>query len=61
MACYFYILLIVLLVVDVGTDAITNKPYFLLSLLPTENEFVANFMCDNLGIILFDLRGCGGC
>ena len=44
MACYFYILLIVLLVVDVGTDAITDKPYFLLSLLPTENLISMNLL-----------------
>ena len=25
------------------------------------NEFVANVLCDNMGIIIFDLRGCGGC
>ena len=25
------------------------------------NEFVANVLLDNMGIIIFDLRGCGGC
>ena len=25
------------------------------------NEFVANVLHDNMGMIIFDLRGCGGC
>ena len=25
------------------------------------NEFVQNSLCCNMGIIIFDLRGCGGC
>ena len=25
------------------------------------NEFVANVLRDNMGMIIFDLRGCGGC
>ena len=25
------------------------------------NEFVANVLRDNVGMIIFDLRGCGGC
>ena len=24
-------------------------------------EFVANVLCDHMGMIIFDLRGCGGC
>ena len=25
------------------------------------NEFVANVLCENVGMIIFDLQGCGGC
>ena len=34
-------------------DTSHKKVYF--------NEFVANVLCDNMGMIIFDLRCCGGC
>ena len=51
-------LLIVLLVVDGVTEAITDQ-----TIIPTENfnEFVANVLCDEMGMIIFDLQGCRGC
>ena len=53
------IVLIILLVVDGGTDSITVKPYLLQK--KYFNEFVPNVLRDNIGMIIFDLRGCGGC
>ena len=32
---------------------IPNKSFF--------NKFVANVLCDNIGIVIFDLQGHGGC
>ena len=46
-----HILLIVLLVVDGLTDAITDKQYILQ---------IIQFQRDNMGMIIFDLQGCGG-
>ena len=46
------------MVVDGGTDDLAVKPY-----IPHKsyfNEFVANALRDNMGMIIFDLRGCGG-
>ena len=55
------ILAIVLLVID-GVRIRHNHGQ---SIHPTENlkfnEFVANVLRDNISIIIFDLRGCGGC
>ena len=56
---YWEILLTVLLVVDGGTEAITEKPYILQKIW--FNEFVAIVLRDNMSMIIFDLQGCGGC
>ena len=40
------------MVVDVATDDLAVKVYF--------NEFVASALHDNMGMIIFVLRGCGG-
>ena len=41
-------------------DDLAEKPY-----IPQKknyfHEFVANFLRDNMGIIIFDLQDCGGC
>ena len=40
-------------------DDLAVKPY-----IPHKsfsNEFVANALSDNMVMIIFDLRGCGGC
>ena len=61
-AITFFIVVIVLLVVDCVTEAITDKPYILQKF--NFNEFMycnANVLRDNMGIIFFDLRGFGGC
>ena len=42
-------------VTDVITDNHTSYRKF------NFNEFVANFLPDNMGMIIFDLRGCEGC
>ena len=38
------------------TDDLAMKPY-----IPHFNEFVAIVLRDNIGILIFDLRGHGGC
>ena len=48
------ILLIALLLVDGVSDAITEKTFYF-------NEFVANVLRDNMGMIIFDLGGCRDC
>ena len=40
-------------------DDLAEKPY--ISQQFYFYEFVANFLRDNIGMIIFDLRGCGGC
>ena len=44
--------------VDGVTEAITDQ-----TIIPTENfnEFVANVLCDEMGMIIFDLQGCRSC
>ena len=54
-----YILLIFLRSVRVGMKRLTAKPYILQKFY--FNEFVANVLHDNIGILIFDLRGHGGC
>ena len=42
-----------------ATDDLAEKPY-----IPQKNyfyEFVANVLRDDIGIVIFDLRGHGGC
>ena len=41
-------------IVAVGIDDLVVKPYI------PYNEFVANLLRDNIGIVIFDLRGHGG-
>ena len=44
---------------NVEIDDLAMKPY-----IPHKdyfNEFVANVLRDNIGIVIFDLRGHGGC
>ena len=53
------ILLIVLPIVDGVTDAITKKPHILQKIYC--NEFVANVLRDDMGMISFDHQGYGGC
>jgi hypothetical protein len=50
---------IFLLVVDVGTDIITAKPYILEKIL--FHDFVQNYLHCNMGMIIFDLHAFGGC
>ena len=58
-ASWTQILLIVLLVVRVEIDSITAKSYILQKVY--FNEFVQNSLGGNMGMIIFDLRGYGGC
>ena len=44
---------------DLEIVSITAKPYILQKIC--FNEFVANVLHDNMGMIIFDLQGCGGC
>ena len=50
------ILIILDMVVKRWNRDLTVKPY-----IPEKNEFVKNALRDNMGMIIFDLRGCGGC
>ena len=54
------ILSIFLLVVGVEIDIITAKPY-IQTWKVYFNEFVQNSLCCNIGMIIFDLHGYGGC
>ena len=44
---------------NLGTDNLAVKPYIPQKNL--SNEFVANVLRDNMVMVIFDLRGCGGC
>ena len=41
---------------NVEIDDLSEKPYKIYF-----NEFVANVLRDDIGIVIFDLRGYGGC
>ena len=53
-----HIFLIRDMVVRVEIDSFMAKPYILLHYV---NEFVQNSLGCNLGMIIFDLQGIGGC
>ena len=44
---------------NLAIEVITAKPYILQKIL--FNEFVANALRENIGMIIFDLQGYGGC
>ena len=48
---------IFLLIVNLEIDSITAKPYRKADF----NEFVQNYLCCDMGMIIFDLHGYGGC